>query len=93
MLTVELPTVHWYVGVRAPSSASEAVAEQVSSPVFVDPLAVILAVMLGRVLSTATEALEETVSPWSSVAVIVQLTTSDGRTVETVSWRVSEVEP
>ena len=67
------------------SSSSEAVAEQVSSPVFVDPLAVILAVMLGRVLSTVPEALEETVSPWSSVAVIVQLTTSDGKTVEAVS--------
>ena len=75
------------------SSSSEAVAEQVSSPVLVVPLAVILAVMLGRVLSTATEALEETVSPWSSVAVIVQLTTSEGRTVEAVSCRVSEVEP
>ena len=64
------------------SSSSEAVAEQVSSPVLVVPLAVILAVMLGRVLSTVTEALEETVSPWSSVAVIVQLTTSDGSTDE-----------
>ena len=58
-----------------------------------EPLAVILAVMLGRVLSTVTEALEDTVSPWSSIAVIVQFTTSDGSTVVAVSWRVSEVEP
>ena len=42
------------------SSASEAVALQVNSPVFVVPFAVMLAVIVGSVLSTVTVALEVT---------------------------------
>ena len=60
-------------------------------PVFELPLAEMLAVMVGGVLSTVTEVLVEMVSPWSSVATIVHVTTSPG-VVLVVNCRVLLVE-
>ena len=73
------------------SSASEALAEQVSIPVLVFPFAEMLAVTVGSVLSTVTVVLFEIVSPWSSVATTVQVIVSPG-VVLVVSCRVLLVE-
>ena len=71
------------------SSTSEAVAEHVNSPILLVPLAEILAVTVGSVFSTVTEAVEVTAIPWSSVAVSVQLTSSPG---EVFDWLKVKVE-
>ena len=73
------------------SSTSEAVAEQVNSPVLVLPLAEMLAVTVGRVLSTVTEAVDVTATPWSSVAVRVQLTSSPGEVLDWLNVKVEVV--
>ena len=73
------------------SSTSEAVAEQVNSPVLVLPLADMLAVTVGSVLSTVTEADDVTAAPWSSVAVSVQLTFSPGAVLDWLNVKVDVV--
>ena len=80
------------VGATA-SSASAVVALQVRMPVLVLPLTLILAVMVGKLLSTLTDAAELMVAPWSSVAVMAQLMLSEGVELLGSSCRVLETEP
>ena len=66
-------------------------AEQVNSPVLVLPLADMLAVTVGSVLSMVTEAVDVTANPWSSVAVSVQLTYSPGEELDWLNVKVKVV--
>ena len=73
---VVLPFVHTKVGVREPSSISEAVAKQVNSESTTTPmLGEIEALTLkeGLLFSTVTDALLVADSPSESVAVVVQV--------------------
>ena len=68
-------------GADGASSTSDAVAEQVNSPELVLPLAVMLAVTVGRVFSTVTDAESDAVPPKASLAETVQVTVSPGETM------------
>ena len=61
-------------------------------PVLVVPLALMLVLMVGKLLSTLTDAAELTVAPWSSVAVMAQLMLSAGLLLLGSSCRVLETE-
>ena len=76
------------VGVVA-SSSSAALATQVSVPVLVVSVALMLTLIVGAVLSTPTEVLATLVSPMSSVIVTVQVTCAPGVMVCGVSVSVS----
>ena len=54
-------------------------------------MAEMLAVTVGSVFSTVTEAVDVTATPWSSVAVSVQLTSSPGEEFDWLNVRVDVV--
>ena len=91
---ISVPTVHWYVGVREPSSASDAVAEHVSSvPVYTPEDGVMDAsvVNAGVVFSIVTVAESLTEAPLLSVKVTEQVMLSSGLEMVESSCRVASL--
>ena len=94
MLTVELPTVHVYAGVREPSSASVTVAEHVNSvPVYTPEDGVMEASTskTGAVLSMVILAVSLTEAPLLSVNVTEQVMLSSGLEMVESSWSVASL--